>query len=50
MATIRYPFSEADVVTLTDGATISLQVSNSKTIASVSLSQAATINLTIDED
>lgn len=43
---VRYPFGEADVQTLTDGATIALAITDALTIASVSLSQAATINVT----
>lgn len=47
MPKVLFPFASADAVTMTDGATIALTVSNSKTVASVSLSQAATINVTI---
>lgn len=43
---IKFPFGEADSVTLEDAATLALTVNNTKTIASVSLGQAATLNVT----
>lgn len=43
---IKFPMGDADVQTLEDAATIALEVNNTKTIASVSLSQASTINVT----
>jgi hypothetical protein len=43
---IKFPFGDADVQPLEDGATLALTVNNTKTIASVSLSQAATLNVT----
>lgn len=48
--TIRYPFGEADSQTLTSASTIAVSVTNSMTIATVSLDTDATINVTIDED
>jgi len=43
---IKFPFGDADVQALDDGATLALEVNNTKTIATVSLSQAATLNVT----
>lgn len=50
MSKVKFPFGPADVITMTDAATIALEITNTKTIASVSLSQAATINVTPEDD
>lgn len=47
---VKFPFGPADVQTLEDSDTIALSITNAKTIASVSLGQAATINVTVVDD